>query len=45
VRRLRAIGVYFEELIFLDEIHNFLRHQDRLRAYHASADLFDKYLK
>jgi len=45
VRRLRSNGVYFEELIFPDEIHDFLRHQDWLRAYHAGADFFDKHLK
>jgi dipeptidyl aminopeptidase/acylaminoacyl peptidase len=45
VRRLRANGVYFEELIFPDEIHDFLRHQDWVRAYHASSDFFDKHLK
>ena len=45
VRRLRAHGVYFEELIYPDEIHDFLRHQDWLRAYHASADFFDRHLK
>lgn len=45
VRRLRGNGVYFEELIFPDEIHDFLRHQDWLRAYHAGADFFDKHLK
>jgi len=45
VRRLRANGVYFDELIYPDEIHDFLRHQDWVRAYHASADFFDKHLK
>ena len=45
VRRLRANGVYFEQLIFPDEIHDFLRHQDWTRAYHAGADFFDKHLK
>jgi dipeptidyl aminopeptidase/acylaminoacyl peptidase len=45
VRRLRANGVSFEELIFPDEIHDFLRHQDWLRAYHASSDFLDKHLK
>jgi len=45
VRRLRANGVYFEQLIYPDEIHDFLRHQDWVRAYHASADFFDKHLK
>jgi dipeptidyl aminopeptidase/acylaminoacyl peptidase len=45
VRRLRRNGVYFEELIFPDEIHDFLRHRDWVRAYHAGADFFDKHLK
>src|SRR5204862_3039435 len=45
VRRLRVNGVYFEQLIFPDEIHDFLRHQDWLRAYHAGADFFDRHLK
>jgi dipeptidyl aminopeptidase/acylaminoacyl peptidase len=45
VRRLRSNGVYFEQLIFPDEIHDFLRHQDWVRAYHASAEFFDKHLK
>jgi len=45
VRRLRANGVYFEELIFPDEIHDFLRHQNWLRGYHAGAEFFDKHLK
>ena len=45
VRKLRDHHVYFEELIFPDEIHDFLRHQDWLRAYHASAEFLDKHLK
>ena len=45
VRRLRANGVYFEELIMPDEIHDFLLHKDWLRGYHATADFFDKHLK
>jgi dipeptidyl aminopeptidase/acylaminoacyl peptidase len=45
VRRLRANGVYFEELIYPDEIHDFLRHHDWLRADHAGAEFFDKHLK
>ena len=45
VRRLRSNGVYFEELIFPDEIHDFLRHQDWVRSYHAGSDFFDKHLK
>jgi dipeptidyl aminopeptidase/acylaminoacyl peptidase len=45
VRKLREHGVQFEELIFPDEIHDFLRHQDWLRAYHAASDFFDKRMK
>ena len=45
VRRLRSNGVYFEELIFPDEIHDFLLHRDWVRAYQAGADFFDKHLK
>ncbi|HSP63574.1 MAG TPA: prolyl oligopeptidase family serine peptidase [Pyrinomonadaceae bacterium] len=45
VRRLRTNGVYFEQLIYPDEIHDFLRHQDWVRAYYAGSDFFDKHLK
>ena len=45
VRRLRANGVYFEELIFPDEIHDLLLHKDWVRAYHAGVDFFDRHLK
>jgi len=45
VRLLRKNGVYFEEIIMPDEIHDFLLHKDWLRTYPASADFFDKHLK
>jgi dipeptidyl aminopeptidase/acylaminoacyl peptidase len=45
VRKLREHHVEFEELIFPDEVHDFLRHQSWLRAYHAGADFFDRRLK
>jgi dipeptidyl aminopeptidase/acylaminoacyl peptidase len=45
VRKLREHRVEFEELIFPDEIHDFLRHQDWLRAYHAASDFFDRKLR
>jgi dipeptidyl aminopeptidase/acylaminoacyl peptidase len=45
VRKLREHGVQFEELVFPDEVHDFLRHQNWLRAYHAAADFFDRKLK
>lgn len=45
VEALRNQGVEFEQLIFPDEIHDFLKHEDWLRAYHASADFFERKLK
>jgi dipeptidyl aminopeptidase/acylaminoacyl peptidase len=45
VRKLREHRVEFEELIFPDEVHDFLRHQDWLRAYHAAVDFFDRHLR
>ncbi len=44
-RKLREHGVQFEEIVFPDEVHDFLRHQNWLRAYHAAADFFDRKLK
>jgi dipeptidyl aminopeptidase/acylaminoacyl peptidase len=44
VRKLREYHVEFEELIFPDEVHDFLRHEDWLRAYHAGVDFFDRKL-
>lgn len=45
VRKLREHHVEFEELIFPDEVHDFLRHEDWLRAYHAASDFFDGRLR
>ena len=45
VRKLRERGVEFEQLIFPDEVHDFLRHESWLRAYHAAVDFFDRKLK
>jgi len=45
VEALRDQGVEFEQLIFPDEIHDFLTHADWLRAYHASVEFFDKHLR
>ena len=42
---LRQKGVEFEELIFPDEIHDFLVHAHWLAAYHAAADFLDRHLK
>ncbi|HEV2196681.1 MAG TPA: prolyl oligopeptidase family serine peptidase [Candidatus Acidoferrum sp.] len=43
--RLREKRVEIEQLIFPDEIHDFLLHRDWLAAYHATADFFDRRLK
>jgi dipeptidyl aminopeptidase/acylaminoacyl peptidase len=44
-RRLRERGVEFEQLVLPDEVHDFLRHENWLRVYHAAARFFDKHLK
>jgi dipeptidyl aminopeptidase/acylaminoacyl peptidase len=41
---LRKQGVTFEQLVFPDEIHDFLMHKTWLAAYHASADFLDRKL-
>jgi dipeptidyl aminopeptidase/acylaminoacyl peptidase len=42
---LRKQGVEFEQLVFPDEIHDFLLHRNWLAAYHASIEFFDKHFK
>jgi dipeptidyl aminopeptidase/acylaminoacyl peptidase len=44
VEALRKQGVDFEQLIFPDEVHDFLTHADWLRAYHAAVDFFQRKL-
>jgi dipeptidyl aminopeptidase/acylaminoacyl peptidase len=41
VEALNRQGVDYQQLIFPDEIHGFLRHESWLRAYHATADFLD----
>src|SRR6202046_1837736 len=41
VEVLNRQGVHYQDLIFPDEIHGFLRHESWLRAYHATADFLD----
>ena len=41
---LRAQGVEYEQLVFPDEIHGFLKHESWLRAYGATAEFFDRRL-
>jgi dipeptidyl aminopeptidase/acylaminoacyl peptidase len=42
---LRKHGVPYQELVFPDEIHGFLRHITWVRAYTASAQFFQQQLK
>jgi dipeptidyl aminopeptidase/acylaminoacyl peptidase len=42
---LRKQKVEFEQLVFPDEIHDFLLHRTWLAAYHATIDFFDKHFK
>jgi dipeptidyl aminopeptidase/acylaminoacyl peptidase len=44
-RRLEAQGVRYEELIFPNEIHDFLRDQDWLKADQASVQFLERELK
>jgi dipeptidyl aminopeptidase/acylaminoacyl peptidase len=44
VEALRKQGVYFEQLILPDEIHDFLTHAAWVRAYSATADFFHRKL-
>ncbi len=45
VEALRKQRVPFEQLIFPDEIHDFLVHADWLAAYHAADEFLARYLK
>jgi len=42
--RLRQRNVHIEQLVFPDEIHDFLLHRSWLKAYHAASDFFDRTL-
>jgi len=44
-QRLRENHVRFEELIFPDDIHDFLMWKNWVRAYTATADFFARTLK
>ncbi|MCB0844500.1 MAG: prolyl oligopeptidase family serine peptidase, partial [Bacteroidetes bacterium] len=41
---LRDRKVYFEQLIFPDEVHGFLLYRNWVSAYKATADFFDRML-
>jgi dipeptidyl aminopeptidase/acylaminoacyl peptidase len=41
---LSRLGVYFEELVFPDEVHGFLLHSNWVSAYEATDDFFQRML-
>jgi dienelactone hydrolase len=45
VARLRARGVDIEQLVFPDDVHDFLLHRNWLAGYRATSDFFDRRLK
>jgi dipeptidyl aminopeptidase/acylaminoacyl peptidase len=45
VQRLRAQKVEFEQIIYPDEVHDFLLHRHWLGVYRAAAGCFDRRLK
>jgi len=45
VARLREKGVDIEQLIFPDDVHDFLLHRNWLAAYRATSDFFDRHFK
>lgn len=44
VEALRKQGVEFQQIVFPDEVHDFLTHEHWLAAYHAAVDFFDGHL-
>jgi dipeptidyl aminopeptidase/acylaminoacyl peptidase len=42
---LRKQGVHYEELVFPDEVHEFLVHAHWIAAYEAAGEFLDRYLK
>jgi dipeptidyl aminopeptidase/acylaminoacyl peptidase len=43
VARLREHGVEIEQLVFPDDVHDFLLHRNWLAGYHATSDFFDRH--
>jgi dipeptidyl aminopeptidase/acylaminoacyl peptidase len=44
IARLRAKGVHLEQLVFPDDIHDFLLHRHWVEAYAAGSEFFDRQL-
>lgn len=45
IEALRKKDVYFEKLVFPDEVHGFLLHRNWLAAYRATFEFMDRYLR
>ncbi len=45
VARLRERDVEIEQLVFPDDVHDFLLHRNWVAAYHAAGDFFDRHFK
>jgi dipeptidyl aminopeptidase/acylaminoacyl peptidase len=45
VARLRRQGVPFEQMVFPDEVHDFLLHKNWVKIYAATADFLDRHLR
>lgn len=45
VKKLRDKGIPFEQLIFPDDIHDFLLHRHWMEAYQAASEFLDKHLR
>jgi dipeptidyl aminopeptidase/acylaminoacyl peptidase len=45
IARLRARGVLIEQLVFPDDVHDFLLQRNWLAGYHATSNFFDRHLK
>jgi N-acyl-D-aspartate/D-glutamate deacylase/dipeptidyl aminopeptidase/acylaminoacyl peptidase len=43
--RLRERNVPFEQIVYPDEVHDFLLHRNWIAIYKAAADFFDRHLK
>jgi dipeptidyl aminopeptidase/acylaminoacyl peptidase len=42
IARLRPKGVFIEQLVFPDDVHDFMLNSNWLKAYHATSDFFDR---
>lgn len=45
IEALRKKEVYFEQLVFPDEVHGFLLHRNWLNAYRATFEFMDRFLR